>query len=130
MKSFVDQAFNRIAVWIFLAEKFHMDDRMFFQELLNFRGIMGSCLVNEKNDFLKLVSFGIRDKIAEMFAEFDVSSTFVAVPNDVLLWPEQSDEEVASLGISQRWYQELLVFTQIASLNTWKKFYPLFILKA
>jgi hypothetical protein len=40
MKSFVNQAFNRIAVWIFLAEKFHMDDRMVFQELLNFRGIV------------------------------------------------------------------------------------------
>jgi len=103
---------------------------MFFQELLNFRGIMGSCLVNEKNDFLELVSFGVGDKIAEMLAEFDVSSTFVAVPNDILLWPEQSDKEVASLGISQRWYQELLVFAQITSFNTREKFYPLFILEA
>jgi len=56
------------------------------------------------------VSFGIGDQIAEVFAEFDVSSTFVAVPDDVFLWPEQGDEKVPPLGISQGWYQELLVF--------------------
>jgi hypothetical protein len=30
MKAFVDQAFNRIAVRIFLTEKFNMEDRMVF----------------------------------------------------------------------------------------------------
>jgi len=90
---------------------------------------MGGCLIDEKDDFLEFVSFSVGDQIAEVFAEFDVSSTFVAVPNDILLWPEQSDEEVTSLGISQRWYQELLVFAQVASFETREKFYPLFILK-
>jgi len=46
------------------------------------------------------VSFGVGDQVAEVFTEFDVSSTFVAVPDDVLLWPEHGDEEVASFGIS------------------------------
>lgn len=76
------------------------------------------------------MSFGVGDQVAEVFAEFDVSSTFVAVPDDVFLWPEQGDEKVPPLGISQGWYQELLVFAQIASFNTREKFYPLFILKA
>jgi len=40
MKTFVDQAFNRIAVGIFLAEKFHMDDRMVFKEFFDFRCIV------------------------------------------------------------------------------------------
>ena len=87
-----------------------MDERMVFQEFLNFRCIVGSCLVDEKDDFLELVPFGVGDQVAKMFAEFDVSSTFVAVPDDVFLWPEQRDEKVPSFGISQGWYQELLVF--------------------
>jgi len=76
------------------------------------------------------VSFGIGDKIAEVFAEFDVSPSAKTVPDDIFLWPEQSDEKVPPLGISQSWYQELLVLAQIASFNTREKFYPLFILKA
>ena len=77
-----------------------MDDRMVFKEFFDFRCIMVQCLINEKDDFLELVSFGISDQIAEVFTEFDVSSTFVAVPDDVLLWPEHGDEEVTSFGIS------------------------------
>ena len=100
MKTFVDQAFNRIAIGVFFTKELHMDDRMFFKEFFDFRCIVGGCLVDEKNDFFELVSFGVGDQVAEVFAEFDVSSTFVAVPDDVLLWPEHGDEEVTSFGIS------------------------------
>jgi hypothetical protein len=86
-------------------------------------------LVDEKDDFLELVSFRVGDQVAEVFAEFDVSSTFVAVPDDVFLWPEHGDEKVTSFGISQGWYQELLVFAKPASFDAGEKFNPFFILE-
>ena len=110
MKTFVDQAFNRIAIGVFFTKALHMDDRMVFKEFFDFRCIVGGCMVDEKDDFFKLVPFGVGDQVAEVFAEFDISSTFVAVPDDIFLWPEQGDEKVPPLGISQGWYQELLVF--------------------
>jgi hypothetical protein len=100
VKTFVNQAFNRIAVRVFFTKEFHMDDRMVFKEFFDFRCVMVQCLVDEKDDFLEPVPFCIGDQVAEVFAEFGVSSTFVAVPDDVLLRPEHSDEEVASFGIS------------------------------
>lgn len=106
-----------------------MDDRMIFQELFDFWRLVVQCMIDKKDDFLELVSLRVGDKIAQMFPELDVSSTFVAVPNDVFLWPEQGDEEVPSFGISQRWYQKLLMFAKPASFDAGKKFNPFFILE-
>jgi hypothetical protein len=77
-----------------------MDDGMILQELFDLWRLMVQCMINKKYDFFEPMSLGISDKITEMFAKLDVPSAFIAVPDDVLLWPEHGDKEVTSFGIS------------------------------
>ena len=78
---------------------------------------MCGSVVYEQDYFLQFMSFCMCVKVGEVFSEFFVSPSFVAVPNDCLVWPEKRDEAVDAFCVAKRWYGESFIFRSPTSLD-------------
>lgn len=50
---------------------------------------MVCCVVDEKNYSLQILSFGVRNKVTQMLAKLNISSSIETIPNNVFLRPEK-----------------------------------------
>lgn len=102
---------------------------MFFDVSLDLRCLVVRCFVDEENYSLEFMSFSVCDDVVQVFSEFDISSTRKAIPHYFLLWPEERDETVYSLGITECRNIESTTFCCPTALDFWKQFNPFFILE-
>ncbi len=87
-------------------------------------------MVDKKNDSLYAMPFSVCDEIAQMLAEFDVSSSAECVPDDMFFWPEKSDETVYSFRVSERLDMTNLSFFCPASFDFREKLGPFLVLES
>ena len=86
-------------------------------------------MVDKKNDAFDLVPRRVCDEIAQVFSEFDVSSSVEEVPDDVLVWPEESDEAVYSFVVAECGDVDGLSLFRPASFDFAEEFNPFLVLK-
>lgn len=65
-------------------------------------GVMVGCRVQEQDDSPCAVPPRVRGEVAQMPAELHVCAMGERVPHNALPWPEEGDEAVYPLGITER----------------------------
>lgn len=99
-----------------------------FEKTLDLGGLVIRGVVEKEDDAFECVASCIRGKIAQMLAELDVAPSRKRVPHDAFAWPEQGDEAVHALGVTQRFDVARLSSSRPASFDFWGEFGPFLVL--
>jgi len=102
---------------------------MVVEELLDFLGLVVGGIVEEENDAADFVSCRVRDKIAQVFAKLDISSSRKEVPDDALMGPKEGDEAVEAFVVAQGGDVEDVSFFRPTPIDFTEKFDPFLVLK-
>jgi len=100
-QSLVDESLGRVDVGVFEGQVSDLENRVLLEVPLDLGCLVVGCPVHEEDEPLEIVPFGVGHEVGEVSPELDVPSSGKGVPHDFLAGPEEGDEAVHPLGVSQ-----------------------------